>query len=315
MFTLSQLTGFIAVAEELHFGRAATRLRMTQPPLSRQIQLLENDLGVRLFDRTNRSVRLTRAGRAFLVEARRLIRQAEHAALAARQVSAGEAGSITVGFTAASAYTALGVLLEAAREVLPRVEVVLREMVTMDQLEAISEGTLDLGLVRPPVTRPDLDSRLVAREPLVAALPAGHPLAEPDRPLRVADFDGQRFIMYSPIEARYFHELLISVFREAGVAPVFAQYLSQVHSILGLVGGGWGVALVPAAATRLHPDDVVFRSLEPPGTAPVELCSAWRRSNDNPALSLLLARLRREDLPLRPDRPRFGDAEAAESAR
>src|SRR5262249_37618599 len=101
----------------------------------------------------------------------------------------------------------------------------------------------------------------------------------------------------------------------AGVAPVFAQYLSQVHSILGLVGGGWGVALVPAAATRLHPDDVVFRSLDPPGAAPVELCLAWRRSNDNPALRLLLARLRREDLQIPPERRRFGDAEATEPAR
>ncbi|MEV0666647.1 LysR substrate-binding domain-containing protein [Actinomadura luteofluorescens] len=291
MFTLTQLANFVAVAEELHFGRAARRLRMTQPPLSRQIQLLENELKVRLFDRTNRSVRLTPAGRAFLVEARRLLQQADHAAMSVRQVSAGEAGTITLGFTAASAHATLGRVLEAARAALPDVEIVLREMVTRDQVRALAEGGLDLGLVRPPVSDPDLEERPADREPLLAAIPRGHPLAEGEGPVPLADFDGRRFLMYSPVEARYFHELLVSLFRQARVSPVYAQYLSQVHSILALVGCGWGLALVPAAASRLRYAGVVFRPVDLPDPAPVELSLTWRRGNDNPALALLLRHL------------------------
>lgn len=291
MFTLNQLANFVAVAEELHFGRAAERLRMTQPPLSRQIQLLENELKVRLFDRTNRSVRLTPAGRAFLIEARRLLHQADHAAMSVRQVSAGESGSIAIGFTAASAYAALGRLLEVARTALPDVGIVLREMVTRDQVRALAEGGLDLGLVRPPVTDPDLEERGADREPLLAAIPNDHPLAEGSGPVRPADLDGQRFIMYSPVEARYFHELLIGLFRQAGVTPVYAQYLSQVHSILALVNCGWGVALVPAAAAQLRYAGLTFRPLDLADPAPVELSLTWRRSNDNPALAKLLRHL------------------------
>ena len=292
MFTLVQLTCFMAVAEELHFTRAAERLNMTQPPLSRQIQLLEGELGVRLLDRTNRTVRLTPAGRAFLAEARRILRQSEHAALAVRQVSSGEAGSIAVGFTAASAYSALGDLLETARAALPGVEMLLQELVTRDQLEALSEGSLDLGLIRPSAVGADLASRTAVREGLVAALPADHPLAADEAPIELSDLDGQDFLMYSPVEARYFHELLLTTFHTAGVRPVFTQYLSQVHSMLALVNTGWGMALVPEAATGMRYEGVVYRPLNLPGhSRPVELNYVWRETTGNPALLALLRHL------------------------
>ncbi|MFK0115310.1 LysR substrate-binding domain-containing protein [Streptomyces sp. NPDC090994] len=291
MFTLAQLTSFVAVAEELHFTRAAERLNMTQPPLSRQIQLLENELRVQLLDRTNRTVRLTPAGRAFLVEARRILRQSEHATLAVRRVSSGEAGTIAVGFTAASAYSALGGLLDTARAALPGVEILLQELVTRRQLEALSAGSLDLGLIRPSATGTDLCSRTAVREALVAALPEGHPMAVPDGPMPIEDFAGQDFLMYSPIEARYFHELLISIFRAAQVRPVFTQYLTQVHSILALVNGGWGIALVPETAAHMRYGGIVFRQVVLPDPRPVELKLVWRKSNDNPALDALLHHL------------------------
>ena len=292
MFTLAQLTCFVAVAEELHFTRAAERLRMTQPPLSRQIQLLEGELGVKLLERTNRTVRLTPAGRAFLAEARLIMRQADHAALAVRQAFTGEAGSIAVGFTAASAYSALGELLEIARGALPGVEILLQELVTRDQLEALSEGSLDLGLIRPSAVGTDLIVHNAVREGLVAAVPSGHALAADDGPVELSAFDGQDFLMYSPIEARYFHELLLTTFRAAGVRPVFTQYLSQVHSILSLVSTGWGIALVPETVTRMRHAGVVYRPLNLPGhPRPVELDYVWRKSNDNPALRALLRHL------------------------
>ncbi|MFJ8082410.1 LysR substrate-binding domain-containing protein [Streptomyces sp. NPDC096205] len=291
MFTLAQLTSFVAVAEELHFTRAAERLNMTQPPLSRQIQLLENDLGVQLLDRTNRTVRLTPAGRAFLTEARRILHQSEHATLAVRRVSTGETGAIAVGFTAASAYSALGSLLETAQAALPGVEILLQELVTRDQLKALGEGSLDLGLVRPSATGPDLVSRPAVREGLVAALPAGHRLAAGAEPMRVEDLTGEDFLMYSPIEARYFHELLVSVFRSARAQPVFTQYLTQVHSMLALVNGGWGIALVPEGAVRMRYGGIVFRPVDLPEPQPVALDYVWREGNDNPALKALLRHL------------------------
>lgn len=291
MFTLTQLTSFVAVAEELNFTRAAERLRMTQPPLSRQVQLLEQELHVQLLDRSNRSVRLTAAGRSFLHEARRMLRQAEHATLAVRQVSTGEAGAIAVGFTAAGAYSALGTLLEAARGAMPGVEVVLRELVTRDQLEAITAGSLDLGMIRPSAVGTDLTMRPAVREGLLAALPLGHRLAAAPGPLEVADLDGQDFLMYSPIEARYFHELLVSIFRTAGVTPVFTQYLSQIHSILALVDAGWGIALVPEAAARMRYTGITYVPVRLPHPEPVQLNLVWRKDNDNPALATLLRQL------------------------
>ncbi|MFH9571173.1 LysR family transcriptional regulator [Streptomyces sp. NPDC017454] len=291
MFTLAQLTSFVAVAEELHFTRAAERLRMTQPPLSRQIQLLESELRVELLDRTTRSVRLTPAGRAFFNEARRILRQAHDAAIAARQVSAGEAGVVAVGFTAASAYSSLGRLLETARGVIPDADIVLREMVTRDQLAAIAEGALDLGMVRPAATGAGLVSRPAAREALLAALPVGHRLAERAADPHITDFDGQELLMYAPVEARYFHELLISIFRTAGIMPEFTQYLTQVHSILAMVNAGWGVALVPETAAQMRFPGVVFRPVGLAAPASAELNLVWRKNNDNPALHVLLQHL------------------------
>ncbi|WP_030607007.1 LysR substrate-binding domain-containing protein [Streptomyces sclerotialus] len=291
MFTLVQLVSFVAVAEELHFTRAAERLRMTQPPLSRQIQLLEHELDVQLLDRTNRTVRLTPAGRSFLNEARNILRQAEAATLAAKQVSAGQAGAIAIGFTAASAYSALGTLLDVARSTMPGTEIVLREKVTRDQLEAITEGSLDLGMIRPSSTGPDLETRPAIREGLLAAVPRDHPLGAAEGPVGVGEFDGQQVLMYSPVEARYFHELLVSIFRAARVTPVFTQYLSQVHSLLAMVNAGWGIALVPEAAAQMRFSGITFRPLELPDPTPVELHLVWRKANDNPALHALLRHL------------------------
>ena len=181
MFDFSQLRCFAAVAEELHFGRAAARLNMTQPPLSRQIQVLERILDVQLLERTSRSVRLTAAGRSFLPEAQRILRLAETATHVTRQVAAGRAGVLKLGFTAASAYDFLPRLVTALRQTLPDVTLSLREMVSKDQVEELLAGRIDAALVRPPVTHPDLIAVRALAEPLVVALPAGNPLALRDR--------------------------------------------------------------------------------------------------------------------------------------
>ena len=287
MFSFNQLNGFVAVAEELHFGRAAQRLHMTQPPLTRQIQQLEKQLGVRLFDRSGRTARLTPAGRTFLRDARRLLHETENAALAARRAGEGRTGVVRIGFTATSAYGVLGGLLAALRERLPHVDVVLHEHVTRDQAELLSAGSLDLGLVRPFPERPDLESRCFRRESLVAALPDGHPLAA-EKALSPEDFHGLHVVSYSSIEARYFYELVVGTFRPANVRPTYVQHVSQVHTVLALVQAGLGVALVPATAAHLHFAGIEFRAVALSNPEPVELHLMWRNGNDNPALAALL---------------------------
>jgi DNA-binding transcriptional LysR family regulator len=288
VFSLARLSCFIAVAEELHFGRAAERLHMTQPPLSRQIQQLEAELGVQLIDRTTRSVTLTPAGVAFLPDARRILQLAESASLTVKRVPAGDLGTVVVGFTAASAHAVLPRLLDRTREQLPDVKLELREMVSSVQVEALMTGELDLGMARPPLNRPGLVSRPLLHEQLIAALPLEHPLAGIARQLTLSDLDGQDVIMYSPVQARYFNELLISTFTIAGATPRYVQYVTQVHTMLVLVRSGIGLALVPASAATLHPDGVVFRSIGAFRERPVELDAVWRSDSTNPALLRLL---------------------------
>jgi len=286
LFEFSQLRCFVAAAEELHFGRAAERLHMTQPPLSRQVQILERVLGVRLLERTSRVVRLTPAGRTFLPEARRILHLAEGAAVSARRIAAGDAGSVTIGFTAAAGYSFLPQLITAARQRLPGVDLVLQEMVTAEQVDALASHRIDVGLLRPPVRR-EFDSVRVVREPLLAALPADHRLAKGRVPT-LSDFDRQPFVSYSPHEARYFYDLLVAIFGKAGVAPRYVQHMSQVHAILALVRAGLGAAPVPAAAESLRFQGVTLRPVDTQPARPVELFLAWDRNNDNPALPAFL---------------------------
>ncbi|MGK9168877.1 LysR family transcriptional regulator [Inquilinus limosus] len=287
MFDLNQLRCFVAVAEELHFGRAAARLNMTQPPLSRQVQILERILDVALFERTSRSVRLTPAGQSFLVEARRLLKQAEGAALLARRVAAGQAGAIGIGFTATSAYSCLPDLVAACRRRLPDATLVLREMVSTDQSEALASGQIDAGLLRPPVVQAGTDSFRIAEERLMAAVPEDHPLAAAPS-LSLRDFAGEPFIMYAPHEARYFHDLVIELFARSGLLPDYVQHLSQIHSILALVRSGLGLSIVPEAALQLQIRGVTLRPLNLAAPRPAELYIAWRQDNDNPLLPIIL---------------------------
>lgn len=291
MFELSHLRCFVAVAEELHFGRAAARLNLTQPPLSRQIQLLEHTLDVRLLDRTSRSVALTRAGHNFLPEARRLLRLAEGAALAARRTASGEEGSITLGFTAASGYEFLPRLIKTFRTEAPGIDLVLKEMVSADQLDSLTAGRIDVGLVRPSFNRRELASLCVVREPLLLAAPEDHPLATAPE-VSVADLDRQPIVTFSPYEARYFYDLLATIFANAGITPHYAQHISQVHSIMGLVKAGIGLALVPRAALNLGFEGVVLRPIAIDARTIVELYAVWRPSNTNPAVATLQKTLR-----------------------
>ncbi|MBM6620800.1 LysR family transcriptional regulator [Micrococcaceae bacterium RIT802] len=286
MFTLDQARSFIAVAEELHFGRAAERLNMTQPPLSRQIQKLERGIQVELLDRNNRKVVLTPAGHAFLAEARKLVVTAERAPATARNIAAGRAGVLRIGFTAASGFSLLGPLLTQISETLPDVDVDLRELVTGEQVKSLLEGDLDLGLARPPFDTGTFKSQLLFSENLVLAVPADHPLNALKRAVTEADLKDVPLIMHSPTTARYFYDLAV---RHMPIAHGNVVHtVSQILTMVALVSAGHGVAFVPESAQLLGIDGVSYLRLADVDADIVELHAIWSRDSRNPALHRLL---------------------------
>jgi len=283
MFEISQLRCFVAVAEELHFNRAAERLNMTQPPLSRQIKLLEHHVGTLLLDRTSRTVKLTAAGRSFFPEAARILRMAEEAAATARRVAKGDVGSLAIGFTAATGYSLLPEIVRLVRTLMPGVSLTLKEMVSSGQLEALAAGQLDFALLRPHPGHHVLDTIELLREGLVLAIPEVEASAWPERPVP-ADLNGRPFLQYSPFEARYFHNLVDRIFDQAGVTPDVVEYVAQIHTMLALVQSGIGVALIPEAALRLHFEGTVLRRMVIDPLKPVVTVCSYRQDNDNPML-------------------------------
>ena len=281
-FTLEQLRGFVAVADELHFGRAAARLQMTQPPLSRQIQKLERVVGAQLLERDNRRVALTAAGEVFLGEARRLLSLADTAPELARRVSSGSHGVVRIGFTAASTYGTLGRLLNEVGRGLPDIDLDLQEMVTREQVAALLTEEIDLGLARPPFDAETFGSRLLHREALLVAVPAGHRLLDLGRDAVAGDLTTEPVVMHSPTKARYFYDLVVSMVPTASENAVHS--VSQVLTMLWLVAAGRGVAFVPASAAQLPIAGVRFVRLVTPVPDPVELHLLWLRTSRNPAL-------------------------------
>lgn len=287
MFEISQLRCFVAVAEELHFSRAAERLNMTQPPLSRQIRLLEHHVGAQLLERTSRTVRLTAAGKAFFPDAARILRLAEEAAATARRNAKGEKGSLSIGFTASFGYHLLPAMVRRLRELAPDVSLTLKELVTGAQLEALHAGVLDVGLVRPHSHDGELETVFLAGEELYLAIPKQDADLWPTEP-DLTCLQSKPFLMYSPYEARYFHNLLSSCFQREDVLPQIVEYVAQMHTMLALVQSGIGVALIPKSASSLHFEGLLLRQVSTTPAKPVEMVYSYRKDNNNPALETFL---------------------------
>lgn len=291
---LRQLRYFVTVAEELHFGRAAARLHMTQPPLSQTIQAFEAALGTPLFERTNRSVALTPAGMALLPEARRLLQQAGALPELARRAAAGETGRLGLAFVSTADYSVLPSLLRQFREAYPQVAIDLREATSDLQQEDLLEDRIDAGLLIPPLSdkaATTLHYLPVLAEPLVAALPQG--LLPPAKgALRLDRLREQPLIIFPRHIAPGLHDAILACFHEAGLTPRIAQEAIQMQTIVGLVSAGMGIALVPQSVSNLRRPGVEYRALA--GKPPlVETGLAWRRDNTQPVLHAFLDLLRK----------------------
>lgn len=286
---LRRLRYFLVLAEELHFGRAAARLNMAQPPLSEQIRKLEDELGFRLFQRTSRSVALTDAGRVFLDGARRATDELARAAQAGQQVELGLAGYVRIGFVSSGGVTFLPKLLRRLREALPQVRTPLRQYSSTGAIEALIERTIDMAIVRTPVVGGQLAHRVLLRDPVVLAIANDHPLAGRKR-VALAALNEERFVLYPPNEGHAAYNVVQKACLAAGFIPSAAEFVDDIYGMLGMVSAGVGVALMPAAISQLNVEGVVFHAL-PEVKERFELSVVWRDDDDRAVVKALAREL------------------------
>jgi DNA-binding transcriptional LysR family regulator len=283
---LRHLHYFVAVAEELHFGRAAERLQMAQPPLSQQIRQLEDELGVQLFYRTKRHVQITEAGYVFLQEARQTLTQAEQAIAAARKASRGELGRLVIGFVGSATSDILPTLIRAFHERYPEVELHLRELTTAQQLRAFRDERIHVGILRPPIHDDTLRIETVFKEPLIVALPERHPLSSQEQ-IPIEALTREHFILFPRQQGSGLYDQIISLCQRAGFSPQIMQEAIQMQTILGLVASGLGISLVPASTQHLRNTGLIYRELQT-STAYVEMALAWSKEATSPVLDTFL---------------------------
>ena len=285
---LRHLFAFVAVAEELHFGRAAKRLQMAQPPLSQQIRQLEKELGVQLFKRNTRSVRLTSAGESFLQPVRTVIEDLDTAVRAAKAAGRGEYGRVSIGFAGASSHETLPRLTRAVRAAHPGIELVMTGQTYANvALARVADGSLDLGFVRLPVTRPGVTFRVIDEEELVCALPSDHPLAARDSvPLEV--LAGEPFVSFPANTGSTVRDAMVGACEAAGFNPRVVQEAPDSYTILALVAAGVGVTLTVTSVQHIQQSGLVYRPLAGP---PIrrQAALAWRADNPSAALRAVLA--------------------------
>lgn len=290
---LRHLRYFRAVAEELHFGRAAQRLGIRQPPLSQQIRALEADLGVSLFDRNSRRVQLTAAGEALHAAAGDLLASVDAARLAVRRAGDGETGELVLGFVGSATNFLLPLAVRRFRKRYPHVALTLLEMTTAEQIRALHDGALDVGLLRPPLASADeqgLELEVVGAERLVVAMPADHSLAG-ERSIAVDRLAHDRFVHFPRSLGPGLYDQISRYCQQNGFTPLVVQEAVQMQTIVALVAAGLGVALVPSSVARLRRSEVVYRSLVPAARV-VHLAAARRSDNRNPVGSNLFAIIR-----------------------
>lgn len=288
--SLRLLRSFIVVAEERHFGRAAERLNMTQPPLSQQMKQLEARLGVTLFERTTRSVQLTAAGKVLLKQGRQLITDSDDLLLSVRRAAQGKEGTLVIGFVNTASNEVLPRSIAVYREQYANVDLVLKPIHSYLALEELRMGRMDVAFLRPPqaaLLDAAFEFHVVAREPMYVALPPDHELAR-NKTIALGALESVPFVGYAPQDGRYFYEKIMNLFAQNGIRPNIV-YESVMPTMFAIVEAGMGLALVPASAARTRRKGVSYRPLRVDGK-PVEAVMhiARRVEDDNPAVQAFM---------------------------
>lgn len=282
-----QFEAFLAVAEELHFGRAAEKLHIAQPALSRVIRLLEKELGTELFERTTRKVRLTPSGEALLEPAKVINVHVDGVKRIARSAQQGEIGSVTFGFAGTTGYSIMGTLAREVSREHPGINLDLRpQMYSGEALSLLRDGEIDLGVISSPAPV-GISTLLVRNETLMLALPSDHPLAGQER-IGVGQLRDQRFIAYPATHGSRVRDAMLTLCAESGFVPHVAQEAPDPYSMLALVGADVGVAMVVGSSRRIQVDGVTYRPLIDAGRV-LPIALAWRDTNPSLALRTVVA--------------------------
>jgi DNA-binding transcriptional LysR family regulator len=283
---LRHLRYFRMVATELHFGKAAEKLHIAQPPLSKQIQQLEIELGFELFTRTKRSVALTPAGAVFLVEVEGIFKNLDRAIDIGRKTSRGELGQISIGFVGSATYNILPVMLQQFRDLYPHVQIELHELTTDRQLIWLREGKIDLGLIRPPIIDSDVTVEIVFEEPLIVALPVNHQLADVEL-IDLSLLATEPFILFPRQLAPGLYDPIITICRAAGFSPMVVQECIQIQTIISLVSANMGVSIVPKSTQDIQRQGVIYKPILD-DTPVASIALIWRTNDDSPTVARLL---------------------------
>ncbi|WP_077321462.1 acetoin biosynthesis transcriptional regulator AlsR [Virgibacillus proomii] len=279
---LRHLRYFIVVAEELHFGKAALRLQMTQPPLSQQIKQLESEIGVTLLNRSKRNVQLTAAGRVFLKQIKEGLSQIDHAVDMAQRTARGELGKLVIGFVGSATYEIMPPIIRHYRNQFPSVKIELRELSTLYQVNALLNGHIDIGVLHPPLENDKLKVNTVRKSHCVLALPKQHPLTQKNQ-VYLKDLEKESLIIIAKESWPSLYIKFNFLCEKAGFTPNIDQEATEFQMLLGLVSAGMGVSIVPAATKRLYNLDVVYKKIED-----LPMHASWitahRKDNPNPAL-------------------------------
>lgn len=280
MIEIRQLRYFQAVAQELHFSRAAARLFIAQPALSRQIRQLEETIGTPLFFRTQRRVELTAAGVLFLERTNRLLEEVDRAARDAQRVGSGKAGHLTLGFIHSSTYGLLPQIIGRFHQLYPDIELDLRELSINAQILALTRGTIDIGLLRPQPMPQTIEMLPIMKDHFLLAVPRKHRFASRNS-IHLRELNHESVIMFSKPSSPLFHARITAMCQEAEITLEVAQHATQIHTIVGLVGAGIGIAIVPGIARNLRSRNVSYPSILD-DIQPVDVALAWSKGKRTP---------------------------------
>lgn len=294
---LRHLRYFVAVAEELHFGRAARRLNMAQPPLSQRIQLLEKEVGVQLLTRTRRRVELTDAGKALLADAREILARVDQAVEGLKRAESGVFGRVSVGFVEDTTYALLPRIVSALRQRSPELRMDFTQAHSGTHLARLRAAELDVALLHGPIEDPDFEVEVVRHEPVILGLPTGHRLAGSNA-IRLSELSAEAFIVLPPSRelgrAQRFYDRFITACHQSGFSPNIAYLSAETALRVNLAAAGAGVAILPAWTQHLRLPGVVYRPVELDGDQALhfEIVAVWRRGNDSRVLATFLTSAR-----------------------
>ena len=274
---LRHLRYFVAVAEELSFRQAALRLNISQPPLSMQIKDLEEEIGVQLFDRTNRAIAMTPAGKSFLIDARRILSEARQAEITAKKVASGVVGRLMLGFMLSTAHKLLGNTVQKFKQRYPQVEISLLDLNNSAQIQALVEDRLDVAFTRALVTRPELENEVLLEEPMVMMVPSSDPLAKKKR-LSWKDLEGKSIVTLHPDQALGYYDNFFLKCNEAKISVVTGQYANDIHTEMWLVSIGMGFAPTSFTTTQIRRPNVSFCQM-PSNLPKVQTVMSWRKTD------------------------------------